>query len=205
MTQDLLKGAADHVYAKSKKFFVTEKELSAPIKLTQNNFTEFFGIEPEQGQDDKGKPIMWKGQKTFKGSDLSRGFEVTISPSAEWKDGKFTSVRMESKLTVDQGRKFVIGPKKVVGMIFSKSDSGRPQELENYGEIDLKPKDKTRGSVHFGLVCTDLLAKAGDPEGHHPGIVTDSDKGATASNGTTGSGIGSESKTPDSAKPELGF
>ena len=199
VTQDLLRGAADHVYAKTKKFLVTEKELSAPVKLTQNNFTEFFGIEPEQGQDDKGKPIVWKGQKTFKGSDLSRGFEVTISPSAEWKDGKFISVRMDSKLTVDRGRKFVIGPKKVVDMIISKSDSGRPPELENYGEIDLNPKDKTKGSVHFALVCTDVLAKAGDPEGRHPGIVTGSEKGVTPSGEETGAG--SEEKKSDFATP----
>ena len=194
--QDWFKGGHDHVYAK-KQFFITEKDVNGvgnPIKFSQSDFKEFYDTEPEKTQLGNGKTVMAKGLKSFQGTDLGKGFDVTLLVNAAADDGRYSAVNIEASLGIDQGRKFLIGPKKGMAVVFDAQNQGQPDKIETSGTLFLSPNVKKSGPVHFDLSCTNLLAHQ-KADARTPVVNGEKEKGSVDAS-TPGNGAKGDNGTP---------
>lgn len=155
--QDWFAGKRNPVYSSSKEFFITEKDYSDGVVLTQKDFTEFMSTEESEASDGKSN-FKIKGQTDFKDSDLEKGFEVWMNIRGSWEDTnpKFTHLSLESVLSITPKTQ---SKEAFSGIRVANRGSGRPETLVTESSIYLTQDIGTTGPIHFHVECKDQLPR----------------------------------------------
>ena len=166
ITQESPKGKQDSVIARTKKFFITEKDYEKGINLRASSFSEFVSTGPQEADA--------QGLTSFKGTDMEKGFTVWISVRGTWTSPKeYKTLGAQASLKLSRGKKLTIaslvgnGKRDGSGVIFETSGKGRPEKLEAGGTVYLQTDTQKMSPIHFNFFCKDTLNISDDSYSSH--------------------------------------